>query len=82
MNVNPTNTFVFDLDGVMVIVVARYEMETTEQRVREKFGEGFLERHRFEVLGQPLKAVITCPAPRPQATWHHYEVLSGSTTFG
>jgi hypothetical protein len=51
MNANPTNTFVFDLDGAMVIVVARYDMEATEQRVREKFGEAFLERHRFEVLG-------------------------------
>lgn len=51
MNEHPTNTFVFDLDGAMVIAVGQYEAERTEQQVREKFGDAFLERHRFEVLG-------------------------------
>ena len=51
MNDNPTPTFVFDLDGAMVIVLDRSEAERTEQQVRSRFGDAFLERHRFEVLG-------------------------------
>ena len=51
MNEHPTPTFVFDLDGAMVIALSRSEAERTEQQVRSRFGEAFLERHRFEVLG-------------------------------
>jgi hypothetical protein len=48
---DPKNTFVFDLDGAMVVAVNRYETDRTEQQVREKFGEAFLQRHRVEIPG-------------------------------
>jgi len=51
MNDNPTPTVVFDLDGAMVIVLGRSEADRTEQQVRSRFGDAFLERHQFEVLG-------------------------------
>lgn len=53
MNKDPTNTFVFDLDGAMVIAVGQHEAERTERQVRDKLGDAFLERHRFDILGYP-----------------------------
>lgn len=51
MNENPTQTFVFDLDGAMVIALGRHEAQRSERDVRETFGDAFLERHRFAVMG-------------------------------